>query len=526
MDTDQLTVTSMMARPRVDFADRKIVSHVGNHTTQLTYAEFFGRVDKLAWALRSLGIGRGDRVGTMAWNHHRHLELYLAVTMSGAVLHTINVRLSREQVIQVARHADDKVIFCDGDLANLFREARPGLPTQKVVWLGESEHREAGDLDYEDLLAAQSSALFDYPDMPESTPAATSYSSATTGTPKGVVYTHRALYLHSMMLGLADTWAISEADIVMPIVPMFHVNAWGLPFTALWMGAGLVLPGVRPNPQTVLRLMQVYHVTFAAAVPVVWADVLRDLRAQGSTLPSLRLIVSGGAPLPPALLREADELGVPMMHSYGMTEASPLVLVGRRRSDAPATGPELEQLRLRQGSVVPGLQWRVVDSDGHDVQRDGTTPGELRLRGPWIAEEYERDERSAQAFRDGWYYTGDIVVVDRYGTLKVVDRATDMIKSGGEWISSIELENALMDHPGIATAAVVATPHERWGERPVAFVVREPGVSDEELTAHLASRFPKFWLPDKFVTMTQIPVTSVGKFDKKRLRYAASSSDE
>jgi fatty-acyl-CoA synthase len=261
-----------------------------------------------------------------------------------------------------------------------------------------------------------------------------------------------------------------------------------------------------------------HGVTFAAAVPTVWMDVLEQLGERGTRLPTLRMVVSGGAPLPPALLKQADELGVPMIHSYGMTEASPLVLVGRPRSDAPPAGPDRDRLRLRQGAVVPGLDWRVELEDGSPVPWDGETPGELKLRGPWIAECYERDERSALAFVDGWYHTGDIVTVDPGGFLKVVDRMNDLIKSGGEWISSIELENSLMDHPGVVAAAVVGTPHQRWDERPTAFVVRRPEVDDQALIDHLTKRFPKFWIPDEFITVEAIPVTSVGKFDKRRLR--------
>lgn len=518
MDRDQLTVTQMMTRARTAFPNRHVISRTGGEVTDLTYAELFARVDRLAHGLRELGVGPGDRVGTLAWNHHRHLELYLAVTMSGAVLHTVNVRLSSEQVSQVVKHAYDRVLFCDADLRDLLVQARPALGDLPVFWMGSPQGvSRPPDDDYEELLARQSSDHFSYPDLDERTPAATSYSSATTGVPKGVLYSHRALYLHSMMLGLADTWALSESDVVLPVVPMFHVNAWGLPFAALWLGATLVLPGERPGAEVVLDAMVEHDVTFAAAVPTVWMDVLRGLAARGTQLPSLRMLVSGGAPLPPALLASADEAGVPMVHSYGMTEASPLVLVGRPRSDAP-TGAELQALRLRQGFVVPGLEWRVEDSTGTLVAWDGETPGELLLRGPWVAEEYERDDRSAQVFLDGWYHTGDIVSVDPHGYLKVVDRVNDLIKSGGEWISSIELENALMDHPGVVAAAVVSVPHERWNERPRAFVVRMPDISDQELVAHLENRFPRFWIPDDFVTMEEIPVTSVGKFDKKRLR--------
>jgi fatty-acyl-CoA synthase len=525
VDSDQLTMAMVAARARREFGDRAVVSRIDGQVVTHTYREFFARVDRLAWALRALGVQPGDRVGTLAWNHHRHLELYLAVTLSGAVLHTINLRLAADQVLAIARHAGDRAMFVDADLADLLSTVHSELSDlAAVVRLAGPTDGPAtpGILDYEELLAAQPSEPFRYPELDERSAAATSYSSATTGRPKGVVYSHRALVLHSLMLGLSDTWAISEADTVLPVVPMFHVNAWGLPFTALWMGSRLVLPGRRPTAADLLPLLSDQRVTVTAAVPTVWMDVLRELRSTGRALPDLRLVVSGGAPLPEALLREADELGVPLVHSYGMTEASPVVLVGRVRSDV-ADSPERDQLRLRQGLVVPGLDYRVVDEQGNEVPRDGRSPGELRLRGPWVAEEYERDERSRATFVDGWYRTGDIVTVEPHGYVQVVDRLADLIKSGGEWISSVELENALMSHPVVSAAAVVAVPDDRWQERPKAFVVPQGEVTVEELREFLAQRFPRFWVPEQFAMVDAIPLTSVGKFDKKTLRAAHGS---
>ncbi len=516
MDSDQLTLTSLFDRARRVFGDRTIVSRIDGGELTLTYTELFGRVDRLAHALRGLGVQPGDRVGTMAWNHHRHLELYIAVTMTGAVLHTINVRLSADQAVEVAEHAGDVIVFVDSDLTELLEAATTLPDLRAVVRMGQGQAPD-GVVDYETLLADQPATPFNYPQLREDMPAATSYSSATTGTPKGVVYSHRAMYLHSMMLGLADTWGISESDAILPIVPMFHVNAWGLPFAGVWMGAKLVLPGARPTATAVLDLIIDHDVTFAAAVPTVWMDVLRLARERDESLSSLRLLVSGGAPLPRALLVDADDLGLPMIHSYGMTEASPLVLVGAMRSDAPTDEARME-LRLRQGYVVPGLHFRVDDPEGQEVPWDGITAGELKLRGPWVAEEYERDSRSADVFIDGWYHTGDIVTIDRRGYLQVVDRVNDLIKSGGEWISSIELEDALMNHPAVESAAVVAVPDERWQERPKAYVVPRAEIDTEALRTHLADQFPRFWVPDVIEIIDSIPLTSVGKFDKKSLR--------
>ncbi|MEU6559382.1 long-chain fatty acid--CoA ligase [Nocardia nova] len=518
VDSSQLTLSLVMDRARREFPDRRVVSRIDGTVVSQTYSQLFERVDRLCWALRGLGVAPGDRVGTIAWNHHRHLELYLAATLSGAVLHTINLRLPVDQAVDIAKHAGDSVVFIDSDLPEMIEAVTSGLQgSPAIVRMGTSEAGAAEVVDYEQMVSEQPGEPYPYPQLQENQPAATCYSSATTGRPKGVVYSHRALVLHSMMLAMKDTWALSESDSVLPVVPMFHVNAWGLPFAALWMGARLVLPGARPTARDLLSLLHREKVTFAAAVPTVWMDVLALLRTENRRLDTLRLVVSGGAPLPRTLLEEADELAVPMIHSYGMTEASPLALVGQPRSDAPV-GRALIERRIRQGYVVPGLDYRVVDLSGANVPRDGRTSGELLLRGPWVAEEYQLDERSADAFVEGWYHTGDIVTVDSAGYVKVVDRANDVIKSGGEWISSVDLENALMDHPAVETAAVIGVPDTRWQERPRGFVVSSSEATSDELREFLAQQFPRFWIPDDIVFVSEIPLTSVGKFDKRRLR--------
>lgn len=523
MDSSELTLAAAYQRARREFGDSQVVSRIDGTVVTHSYTELFARVDRLAWAFTSLGIGPGDRVGTLAWNHHRHLEIYLAATSCGAVLHTINLRLPADSAIGIARHAGDKVIFVDADQAGLLEAVATAELSnlRTVVRMGAAgadlTATRVPVLDYESLLAGQPEAAFGYPELHERMPAATCYSSATTGIPKGVVYSHRGLLMHSMTLALADTWAISRRDTVLPVVPMFHVNAWGLPFTVLWMGSRLVLPGARPAAADLLDLLVRQRVTFAAAVPTVWMDVLRLVRAQGRPLPSLRMVVSGGAPLPRTLLEDADDLDIPMIHSYGMTEAAPLVLVGQSQGGAASAADPMLR-RLRQGAVVPGLDYRVVDDDGNSVPRDGATPGELQLRGPWVAEEYERDARSAAAFCDGWYHTGDIVNVDEGGYLKVVDRVADVIKSGGEWISTVDLENALMDHPAVRSAAVIGVPDERWQERPRAYVVLDSDATGDQLREFLMERFPKFWVPDVVQFLPEIPLTSVGKFDKKALR--------
>ncbi len=523
---DQLTVRALLDRGAASFPDRTVVTRTAAGSVTTTYREFVARVHRLAHALTALGVRPGDRVATLAWNHQRHLELYFAVPCLGAVLHTINLRLTAEQIGEIAEHAGDAVIFVDPELVDLAASALAAMGRAVplvVLTDGDVSHGAgAARLGYETLLAAAPPTPFPFPDVDERAPAATCYSSATTGRPKGVVYSHRALYLHSMALGLADTWALSEADTVLPIVPMFHVNAWGLPYASFWFGARIVLPGATPTADDLVDLLADHGVTFAAAVPTVWLGVLARLAEQGRSLPAARLLVCGGAPLPARLLADADAAGLPMIHSYGMTEATPLVLVGRLRAEL-ADEPEPAQFarRLRQGLPVPGLEVVVVAEDGTPAAADGAEIGELRIRGPWVAEEYERDERGRDVFVNGWYHTGDIVTVDDQGYLKVVDRKADLIKSGGEWISTVDLENALLEHPAVRLAAVVGVPDPRWTERPVAAVVLDPAAADpgdESLRAHLAERFPRWWLPERFLRLPELPLTSVGKFDKKRLR--------
>jgi fatty-acyl-CoA synthase len=502
MDSDQLTLGQVLSRARREFGHREVVSRERTGVVTTTYAELFERVDRLAHGLSALGVGRGDRVATVGWNHRRHLELYLAVTATGAVLHTVNARLAPDQLRAVVEHAGDVALFAEDEVA--------------ADWF--SGPVVTFDGSYDELLADQPGTGFDYPQLDEREPAAMAYSSATTGRPKGVLYSHRALYLHTLMVCLKDTWAIGEADTVLPVVPMFHVNAWGLPFASVWMGARLVLPGVRATAEDLLPLLD--GVTFAAAVPTVWMDVFARMEERGIRLPSLRTVVSGGAPLPAALLRQADRLGVPLIHSYGMTEASPLVLVGGIRSDLEST----EDRRLKQGFVVPGLDYEIRPVEGDAP--DGAERGELCLRGPWIVDGYERDERSAAAFADGWYRSGDIVTRDRDGYLHVVDRMADLIKSGGEWISTLELEDALSTYPGVTAAAVVGVPDPRWQERPRAYLVTSLPIDLANVKESLAERFPRFWIPDEFVLTASLPLTSVGKYDKKRLRAEALATPQ
>ncbi len=495
----QLTLHTMLERARRYFPDKEIVSRTGSGIYRYTYADYYDRTRRLAAALTRLGIRRGDRVGTIAWNHHRHLEAYFAVPCMGASLHTINLRLPPEHQAYVINHAGDRVLLIDGDLVPLVEAVRPELKTvEHFVIMADGplpETRLSPVHSYEELLAAAPDDYRFPEDIDEWAEAGMCFSSATTGMPKGVCYAHRAIYLHSMMVCMADTVGIGERDVVMPVVPMFHVNAWGLPFAAVWMGAKQVLPGPRPDPHTLCKLMQDEKVTLAAGVPTVWMGVLQAMEQEGYDLSSITRIACGGA-APPRALIEAYELklGVPFLHAYGK--------------------------KAKQGLLAPGLDMKVVDAEGKEVPWDGRAMGEMALRGPWIAAAYYEDDRTAETFRDGWYYTGDVVTVDPDGYMQIVDRMKDLVKSGGEWISSVDLENAIMAHPKVAEAAVVAVYHPKWQERPLACVVPKPGaeLTAQEIQEHLRGRVADWWIPDDVVFIPEVPKTSVGKFDKKVLR--------
>ncbi|HEY8346812.1 MAG TPA: long-chain fatty acid--CoA ligase [Symbiobacteriaceae bacterium] len=520
-----LTIRGMLERAYQFYPRQEIVSRTLGGMHRYTYADYYRRVHQLAHALRSLGIGRGDRVGTFAWNTHRHLEAYFAVPSMGAVLHTVNVRLPEEHIVYTINHAEDRVLLVDADVLPTILAVRDRLKTvQTIVVMGGEPPAEPGLLDYETLLAAQPDHYPWPADLDEWEPAGLCYTSATTGVPKGVLYSHRAIWLHSMMLGLADTTALSQRDTVMPVVPMFHANAWGLPFAATWFGARQVLPGPRPSSQDIARLIQAERVTVTAGVPTVWLSLLQALEQEPCDISSLTRILVGGSAFPRAAAEAFQKrYGVQAVPVYGMTEAAPLVTVNALKPHLEQLSPE-EQLdyRTKQGLMVPGAEIRLVDESGQEVPRDGQSIGQVLLRAPWIASEYYKDERTKETFRDGWYYTGDLGVIDPDGYLKLVDRAKDVIKSGGEWISSVDLENAIMAIPDVAEAAVVACPHPKWDERPLACVVPKPEAAGrltrEEILDALRRQFPSWWIPDDVVFLSALPKTGTGKFDKKVLR--------
>ena len=520
-----LTLRGLLERARTLYPHKEIVSRMPSGVVRHTYAQYYDRVSQLAQALTALGVGRGDRVATFAWNHHRHLEAYFAVPVMGAVLHTVNIRLPAEHIVYLLNHAEDKVLLVDEDLLPIILSLRSQLTTVRHIVVMSDQPLGAGDLlDYETLIKEQPTAFVWPEDIDEWEPAGLCYTSATTGNPKGVLYAHRAIYLHSMLLCMADAIGLSEFDSCMPVVPMFHVNAWGLPFAAVWMGAKQVLPGSRPTPADLAQLMQDEKVTLAAGVPTVWLGLLQVLEKGSYDLSSLSRIACGGSAVPRTLAEAyRKKLGLPILHAYGMTEATPLTHVCKLKSSMADLAPDQQQnVYDKQGLLMPGLEMKVLDGAGNEVPWDGKTFGEVCLRGPWIAAEYYRDERSSETFYNGWYHTGDIGVVDAEGYLKLVDRAKDVIKSGGEWISSVDLENAIMAFPGVAEAAVIACPHAVWDERPLACIVARPEAKDaldkQAIMAFLRTRFPHYWVPDDAIFLSDLPKTGTGKFDKKVLR--------
>lgn len=525
-----LLLSSFIKRAEQYFPNKLIISRTGEGPIhRIPYREFAKRTRKLADALTKLGMVHGMKVGTFAWNHHRHLEAYFGVPGTGAILHMINIRLSPEHIAYVINHAGDEILLVDDNLFPHLEKLAPYLKTVKhYIIMGDSTEIPETSLEnvhsYEALLAEASEDFVFPEDLDENTPAGMCYTSATTGNPKGVIYTHRGLVLHSYALGLADAMGLSERDVILPVVPMFHVNAWGMPFAAVFFGTTQVLPGPGLNPKLLLDLIEQEKVTVTAGVPTIWLAVLKEQEQSPRDLSSLRAVVSGGSASPKGLIRAFEEkLGVPFIVGYGMTETSPLVSLSVYSSGmTDLTMDEKVDVRALQGLPMPGLEVRIVNENG-DAPWDGKTMGELAIRGPWIASEYYNDERTAEAFRDGWLFTGDIAVMTEFGYLKLMDRTKDLIKSGGEWISSVDLENALMTHEDVFEAAVIAIPHEKWIERPLACVVLKEGkVADEEmkqrLLTYLAGQFAKLWVPDDVVFLDEIPKTSVGKFLKASLR--------
>jgi fatty-acyl-CoA synthase len=513
-----LTLTHFLDRARTLFADNEIVSRVGAGDSSLhryTYKDFYGRTCRLAHALERLGVTRGARVATLAWNHYRHLEAYFAVPSMGAVAHTLNLRLHPNEIGFIARHAGDDVLLVDESLVPLWEKFKTQVPSIRHVVVMNDE--------YEKLLAAEMDT-YDWPALDENEAAGICYTSGTTGNPKGVVYSHRSSTLHAIGVCMADTLGLSGSDAVMPVVPMFHANAWGLPHACACVGAKIVYPGPKLDPESLLDLMAAEKVTCAAGVPTIWLGILALLDAHPKRwdLSSLRRMVVGGSAAPPAMIEGFQKRhGLEVLHAWGMTEMSPIGTVARVKGKL-LKADEATQFKARttQGFAVPLVETRHTAEDGKVLAWDGETMGELEVRGPWVARSYFGGDGADRYTKDGWFKTGDVVTIDAAGYVTIQDRSKDVIKSGGEWISSVALENAIMSHPCVLEAAVFAGRHPKWDERPIAAVVFKPGqkATEEELTAHLAGCVAKYCLPDAWVFLEQIPRTSTGKFLKTKLR--------
>jgi len=528
-----LTITSIMRYGTSVFGNREVVTWTGDGTRRRTYAEAGRRAAQLANALRRLGVDADQRVGTFMWNNAEHLEAYLAVPSMGAVLHTLNIRLATAEVAYIATHAEDHTVIVDASLVPRFAEILPQAPTIRNVIVsgaplaetpGTGELTGASVYDYEELIAAEADS-HPWPALDERSAAAMCYTSGTTGHPKGIVYSHRSSYLHSMGACLGNAFAISERDRVLPVVPMFHANAWGLAYASLLSGADLILPDQYLQPATLVRLIEQERVTVAGGVPTIWAGVLAHMRAEGGDLSSLRLVVCGGSAVPHALQASYEsEFGVRILQAWGMTETSPLASV----ANPPPGVSEEEAWRYRdsQGRLFCAVEGRLGGDGGNILPSDGEAVGEIQVRGPWITGSYYKDDDAAK-FQDGWLRTGDVGTLDERGFIRLTDRAKDVIKSGGEWISSMELENTLMAHPDVAEAAVIGIPDEKWGERPLAAVVLRSGadVSAEKLRAFMTEQIPRWQLPERWCFVAEVPKTSVGKFSKRQMREAYQRGD-
>lgn len=528
MQHRSLSLPHLFHRAERYFSHKKAVTATASGSVVVsTLGSVADQVRRLATAFEKLGIGADARVGTFCWNTEQHLALYLAAPCTGRVLHTVNIRLYPEQIVYIVNHAEDEILFVDRSLLKMLWPLAEQMPEVKYfVVIDDGSDDDVPDsprvLSYAQVLADVLPYRGDFVIEDEDSAAAMCYTSGTTGHPKGVVYSHRSAILHSLTVLTADVLGLSERDVVMPIVPMFHANSWGLPYAAVLAGADIVLPGPDLSPRALLGLLADHSVTVTGAVPTIWmgaAPLLGDY-----DLTALRFILSGGSAVPKALSKQyRDEIGVPITQVWGMTETSPVATVCNPRTHhAGLTDGQLVDALSRQGIPAPLVDLRVVDPDsGTEVPRDDSTTGEVQAAGPWIASSYYRsDDHHASFTDDGWLRTGDVAVCDQYGSVLLVDRTKDLVKSGGEWISSVQLENEIMAHPKVAEAAVIAIPHERWAERPLACVVAKPGESltAEEVIEHLVPRVAKWWLPDAVEFIDAVPKTSVGKFSKKTLR--------
>ncbi len=520
MQDAPLLISGIIRHGEYIHADKRILTVTPEGFDVATFYQVSKRAEQLAAALVRLGVGPGDRVATFMWNNQTHMEAYIAVPCMGAVLHTLNIRLFPEQLAYIINHAEDQVIIVDSSLVPLLAKVRDQIPTVKhIIVHGHDDSGVLGEtIDYETFLTAQKPG-FEWPELDERSAAIMCYTSGTTGNPKGVVYSHRSTWLHSMASTTANSIGLSESDRCLLIVPMFHVNAWGAAYTAFFAGMELIMPQMFLQGEPIVKMIRELRPTISLGVPTIWNDVLRAAENDPECdFSSLRGLLAGGSAVPRVMIETfRDRYGVKMVQGWGMTETSPLAAV----SIPPAGTPADQEIdyRVKAGRVVAGIEMRITADDGTVLPRDGKSVGEFEIRGPWITGSYFGVD-DPERFRDGWLRTGDIGTLDGLGFMVISDRTKDVIKSGGEWISSVELETTMMAHPAVFESAVIAVPDERWQERPLCCVVLRPGTTAtaEELRDFLAQRVAKWWLPERWCFIDAIPKTSVGKFDKKVLR--------
>ncbi|WP_246987865.1 long-chain fatty acid--CoA ligase [Halorientalis marina] len=534
--TDQ-TLRPFLWRAEKLYPDTEIVSRTHQGIERYDYTEYSERTAQLAHAMDETGVPDDARVATFCWNHNRHFETYFAIPTTGKQLHLINPLLPDEHIQYIVGNAEDRIIFVDPSLLEKLEGAAQSADefdnVEQFVVIGD-EVPETGlepVTDYESFIEGHPTD-YDWPTLDEDRPAGMCYTSGTTGKPKGVEYTHKMLWSHTMTTLTPQGIPMADDDVVMPVVPMFHVNAWGMPFTATAAGSKHVYPGPSPEPEDLAHLIEEEGVTITAGVPTVWLGLQEYIQAGNDVdLSTLDTVIIGGSAAPKAMIEWFDERDVEVLHAWGMTEMSPIGSVGHLKSDLEDADYDTQvEKRAKQGLSVPGLEWKVIDDEGNEIEENGEDFGELYVRGPWVTKEYfKRPEANEEDFEDGWLKTGDVVTIDEDGYIKIVDRAKDVIKSGGEWISSVELENAIMAHDDVKEAAVVGVPHERWQERPVAFVVPMEGADptrlEREITEMIEEDYPKWWMPDDFINIDEVPKTATGKFSKKDLREEYADQD-
>jgi fatty-acyl-CoA synthase len=512
-----MTVQMIMDHGLAVFPESKIGTFDGESIAYTSYRDIADSAARLAASLQSLGVVLGDRVATFSWNNTAHMEAYLGIPSMGAIMHTVNIRLSAEHIAYIINHADSRVIILDASLVDVFAPVLPLLKcVEHILLVGDGElDTDINTLDYRQYLA-EHKPLQEWPVLDETSAAAVCYTSGTTGNPKGVVYSHRTTFVHSLASRASDTFGISEHDRILLLPAMFHANAWGLPYSGWFSGSDFTLPGPHLQPDAIKKMVAIERPTITATVPTILGDLLRA-DSKDLDMTCFRLLVCGGSAVSSVMIDAArDRWGVPVLQGWGMTETSPLCALSHPPRDFE--GGDQTQWRTKSGRPVSGMQVRVVDDKGNPLPHDGESVGELQLRGPWVTSGYHKDESSQALSSDGWLKTGDVGHIDERHFVQLTDRTKDVIKSGGEWISSVELENVLAGHPKVLEVAVIATEDERWQERPLVIVVADAGTDAQDLRKYLTGKVARFWMPEYWCFVDNIPKTSVGKFDKKHLR--------